>query len=138
MRPETRTFLRLPQPDLTRPAASRYASNLRAIVRTVREAKPLAKIVLCTTTCVDLETQVAVEYGIYRSNEDVAAYNEAMRGVAEAEGVGLHDLHGAAVRAAAEGGLGEDGVHWTEEGAQALGQAVAAHLWTLNCGWGRR
>ena len=124
--------------NLTRLAASRYASNLRAIVRTVREAKPLAKIVLCTTTCVDLETQVAVEYGIYRSNEDVADYNEAMRGVAESEGVGLHDLHGAAVRAAAEGGLGEDGVHWTEEGAQALGQAVAAHLWGLNCGWGRQ
>ena len=47
----------------------------------VLDAKPHVKIVLCTTTCVDLEAQVAVEYGIYRSNKDVAAYNEVMREV---------------------------------------------------------
>ena len=99
------------------------------------DAKPHVKIILCTTTCVDLEAQVVVEYGIYRSNKDVAAYNEVMAEVAASEGVHLHDLHSVAVQVASDGGLGDDGVHWTEDGARALGEAVAAHLWTHNCSW---
>jgi len=55
---------------------------------------------------------------------------------AACEAVHLHDLHSVAVEAAAgAGGLGEDGVHWSEEGARTLGEAVAAHLWAHNCSW---
>jgi hypothetical protein len=42
----------------------------------------------------------------------------------EGAGVQLHDLHSVAVKVASEGGLGEDGVHWTEDGARALGQVA--------------
>jgi lysophospholipase L1-like esterase len=123
-------------PDNPEPRVSltQYESNLRSIVRKVRGAKPHTKIILCTSTCVNLETQVAVNYGIYRSNEDVEEYNSVMREVAASEGVHLHDLHSVAVARADE--LGEDGVHWTEGGAWGLGQAVAEHLWTHNCDWG--
>ena len=40
-----------------------YDKNLRSIIRKVQDATPHVKIILCTTTCVDLETQIAVEYG---------------------------------------------------------------------------
>ena len=114
-----------------------YEDNLRSIVRQVQATQPHIKVILCTTTCVDLETQKAVEYGIYRSNADVAAYNEVMHKVAASECVGVHDLHGVSVAAASEGGLGEDGVHWTDDGARALGEAVATFLWSQNCSWSR-
>lgn len=114
-----------------------YENNLRSIVRQVQAMQPHIKVILCTTTCVDLEIQEAVEYGIYRSNADVAAYNEVMRRVAASDGVGLHDLHGVSVAVASEGGLGEDGVHWTDDGARALGEAVANFLWSQNCSWSR-
>ena len=110
----------------------RYADNLRSIIQKVKVAKPFVKIILCTTTCVDLQVQVAVEYGIYRSNEDVAKYNEAMRVIAAECGVAMHDLHAVALAA---GGLSEDGVHFTEEASAVLGQAVSQQLWEMNHSW---
>ena len=124
-----------PENPHTRVSLEQYENNLHSIVQRVRAAQPHVKIVLCTTTCVNLEVQVAVEYGIYRSNEDVVSYNEIMRRVAASEGVGLHDLHSVSVEVASKGGLGEDGVHWTDDGARALGQAVAQFLWSQNCSW---
>ena len=54
-----------PDNPLPRVSLEEYESNLRAIVRKVQDAKPHVKIILCTTTCVDLETQIAVEYGAH-------------------------------------------------------------------------
>tara|TARA_Y100000588_G_scaffold359158_1_gene417944 strand:- start:1159 stop:1740 length:582 start_codon:yes stop_codon:yes gene_type:complete len=102
-----------------------YSQNLREILgRLLGETE--AKVIFALTTPVDLGRQHAVDYGINRTDEDVLAYNEAATGVAEELCVGIDDLYQVVMDNGKDEMLGPDGVHFTEQGAEVLGRAVAA------------
>ena len=91
-----------------------YCSTLERIL--ARLARTRARLVWATTTPVGEEVAV-------RRNEDIDAYNRAAAEVVARHVASVDDLH-ALVRAS-ESQLWSDGVHFTDEGSEILGKAVA-------------
>ena len=104
-----------------------YRENLRRILTTMLE-KTSAKVILALTTPVDLQRQQAVDYGINRIDEDVVLYNRAAREIAAELQLEINDLYQVVVDHGVGDMLGEDGVHFTEEGSAVLGRAVATAI----------
>ena len=111
----------------TRVPLAEYHDNLERIVATIQE-KTCARIILSTTTPVDLDRQHAVNYGINRINADVLDYNKAMREIAARGKAVIHDLHKVVVQHGVQKMLEQDGVHFTDEAKVILGKAVAAAI----------
>ena len=106
-----------------------YGVNLRQIF-TILRGETGGIVLFALTTPVDLARQEAVDYPCYRTEEDVIAYNAAARAAAAACDIPVLDLYQVVVDHGAAQLLGEDGVHFTDEGAAVLGEAVADFIRT--------
>ena len=84
-------------------------------------------VVWATTTPVD-QVLHHRNKGFDRFEADVEAYNEAASSEAEALGIPINDLFAVVEAEEKNRILTQDGVHFTEEGSQILGRAVAAWM----------
>ena len=104
-----------------------YERNVRQILQRLQRELNGA-VVWATTTPVD-ENLHHQNKGFDRLEADVDAYNAAARAVAVALGVPIDDLFAVVEREGKAQLLTQDGVHFTEEGSQLLGRAVAECVW---------
>jgi lysophospholipase L1-like esterase len=104
-----------------------YERNVRQILQRLQRELNGA-VVWATTTPVD-ETWHHQNKGFDRLEADVEAYNAAARAVAEDLGVPIDDLFAVVQREGKARLLTQDGVHFTTEGSQLLGRAVAECIW---------
>ncbi len=100
-----------------------YEANLRDIVARLQGLAYSPRLIWARTTPVIDEHQ---QFG--RMNEDVIAYNEIADAVMAEMDVESIDLYRAVMDNDPEALLGPDGVHFTPEGYQVLGQAIADYL----------
>ena len=101
-----------------------YGQNVRQILARIQNE--LVGIVVWTQTTPVDEKLHHQHKGFDRFEADVDAYNEVARSVAVDLGVPIDDLFAVVEREGKARLLIPDGVHFTEEGSQALGRAVAA------------
>ena len=104
-----------------------YERNVRQILQRLQRELNGA-VVWAATTPVD-ETWHHQNKGFDRLEADVEAYNAAARAVAEDLGVPIDDLFAVVQREGKTRLLTQDGVHFTTEGSQLLGRAVAECIW---------
>ena len=104
-----------------------YEGNVRQILQRLQRELNGA-VVWATTTPVD-ENWHHQNKGFDRLEADVEAYNAAAGAVAEDLGVPIDDLFAIVQREGKARLLTQDGVHFTEEGSQLLGHAVAECIW---------
>ncbi len=103
-----------------------YKKNLTAILHRL-ENETSARIIFATTTPVIDARQAGKPVLLHEA--DVQAYNRAALDVMKlSPTVQIDDLHAAVMSLAPEKSLGPDGVHFTPEANQALGQTVAASI----------
>jgi len=100
-----------------------YEANVREILGRLKKAFA-GKIVWVTTTPVNEEWHHANK-GFDRFEADVDAYNKIASGIAGELGIPIDDLFSVIAEVGKDGLLREDGVHFTEEGSELLGKAVA-------------
>ena len=89
-----------------------------------------ARLVWASTTPVDEDLHHRNK-GFDRFTADVDAYNSVALDLATAEDVPVNDLHAVIESAGRTHLLREDGVHFSEEGSQLLGDAVAEFVGPL-------
>ena len=104
-----------------------YGRNVRQILQRLQRELD-GGVVWATTTPVD-ETWHHQNKGFDRLEADVEAYNAAARAVAEDLGVPIDDLFAVVQQEGKARLLTQDGVHFTAEGSQLLGRAVAECIW---------
>jgi lysophospholipase L1-like esterase len=104
----------------------RYKANVRKILEQSM-AKTDSRIIWAMTTPVN-EDWHHENKGFERLESDVLDYNAAALEIAGELGVAVNDLHGVIMKAGRDSYLKPDGVHFTDEGSQLLGQSVAAFL----------
>ena len=104
-----------------------YERNVRQILQRLQRELNGA-VVWATTTPVD-ENWHHQNKGFDRLEADVEGYNAAARAVAVDLGVPIDDLFAVVEREGKAQLLTQDGVHFTEEGSQLLGRAVAECVW---------
>jgi dienelactone hydrolase/lysophospholipase L1-like esterase len=101
-----------------------YRQNLVAIVQRIRKETSASLIFASTTPIVDARhARRGAEFD--RFERDVARYNETAISAMRGEGIPVNDLHWLVVRGVAENLLSSDGTHYTPEGYELLGCAVA-------------
>lgn len=103
-----------------------YAENVRRILTQVRQGTSAA-VIWATTTPVN-EPQYHRRVRVDRYEADVLAYNDAAVRVARESGAAINDLFAAVMDAGRDTVLGDDGVHFSEEGSRLLGRAVAGAI----------
>lgn len=104
-----------------------YRENLHRIAGRLRRVFPRAQIAFATTTSVITER---MRPGFSRTNGEIERYNDIAREVMREEQIAVDDLYPVA-RAMPDDWHALDGTHYTEEGYQALAEAVAAFLRAL-------
>jgi lysophospholipase L1-like esterase len=112
-------------PETGRPAVplDAYRRNLETIFGRLRGETDAALIWAATTP---VAGDRDADDGAYdRVHQDVADYNAAAAEVALAHGVRINDLFTVVDRAGRDRLLQADGVHFTDEGYEMLGRAVA-------------
>jgi len=97
-----------------------YEKQLDALVKIIRK-KSKAKLIFVTTTYVPVN-----EAG--RFSKDALKYNKIARGVMKANGVKINDIYRFSKDIHRKYGNGNDDVHYTEKGYEALGKQIAAFL----------
>ena len=104
-------------------ALDAYESNVRQILTQLGE-KTQATVVWAATTPVNQQWHHENK-DFDRFEAHVAAYNAAAGRVAAELGVEVNDLFSVVMQAGRDRHLRPDGVHFTEEGSELLGKAVA-------------
>lgn len=121
--------------DLRRPFGStanqvtleEYYRNIRTITERIR-SETSARLIWATTTPLDEEwhNRVHEEMGDFRRFAvDVNTYNEGLLDQARILEFEINDLNAVVMAAGPEKVLDQDGVHFTDEGYEMLGKAVA-------------
>jgi lysophospholipase L1-like esterase len=105
-----------------------YRRHLREIFDRILSTG--ARLVWASTTPVDEDLHHRNK-GFDRFTADVDAYNSVALDLATAEDVPVNDLHAVIESAGRTHLLREDGVHFSEEGSQLLGDAVAEFVGPL-------
>ena len=98
-----------------------YRTGLTRIARRMKKVFPNAKIIFALTTSV-IEERMGSQ--AFRRNAEIEAYNAVAREVMAQEGVLVNDLYTVA-KEMSDDWHHQDGTHFTEEGYQALAEAVA-------------
>lgn len=102
-----------------------YEKYLRRIIKRIPVLFPNAKI------CFALSTQVVEEYfhtpKYHRYNAEIEAYNAAALKIMQEENIPVDDLYTVSAQMPREWHT-LDGTHFTREGYEALGKAVAEFL----------
>ncbi len=101
-----------------------YRTNLHQIIALMKKETGASLIFANTTPILD-QRHAARGAGFDRLESDVERYNAIATAVMQEEGVPVHDLHGVVMEGGIEEMLGVDGTHYTPEGYQRLGEAVA-------------
>ena len=108
-----------------------YEANVREILSRISK-KPNTRVIWATTTPVIETLQIDEKtQTYYRRESDVTAYNDAASQIARDMGIPINDLHGFVTRAGCSNLIGDDGVHFTDNGYSRLGETVAEFLKTL-------
>ncbi len=102
---------------------ARYREHVTQILRRLA-AETEAVIIWATTTPVNADHHHRAK-DFDRSNEDVLAYNAAAIEIARGMDVAVNDLYAVVADGPDSPWLTDDGVHFTAEGSEALGKAVA-------------
>jgi len=100
-----------------------YAANVEAVFSRIL-GETSARLVWAATTPVNHAWHHARK-DFDRFEEDVVAYNRAAADIAGRLGVAVNDLYGVVMQAGRDRLLRPDGVHFTDEGSDVLGRAVA-------------
>ncbi|MGE3803833.1 MAG: SGNH/GDSL hydrolase family protein [Gemmataceae bacterium] len=111
--------LRRPKKDATDVPIEEYEKNLRQLLTQLKETK--AKVIWGSTTPVNLPNNYN------RRDEDVQAFNAAAKKVCAELKIPIDDLYTVA-KPDKDKILVKDGVHFTKEGYQQLGAAVAEQI----------
>ncbi len=99
-----------------------YGRNIRQIIKKLIDQ---GKQVIWALTTPVADTIHNCVKDFRRFESDVLAYNAVAADIASEEGLLVNDLHSAVIAAGIAQCLDEDGVHMTEEGYRACGEAVA-------------
>ncbi|MBI1342311.1 MAG: SGNH/GDSL hydrolase family protein [Terrimonas sp.] len=99
-----------------------YQANLEAIVKRLKQTK--AKLVFVTTTYVPEN-----EPGRY--DRDVESYNDIAKKVMQANGVGVIDIYPLSKEIHQQDGLGNNNVHYTDEGYRKLSDEICKEVKNL-------
>jgi len=102
----------------------RYEANLRSIVQILRK-ETYARIVFASTTPILDDRHALRDADFDRFERDVRQYNEAALRVMKDLDVPVDDLHWMVEKGGKGELLSNDGTHYTPEGYELLGQAVA-------------
>ncbi|MEA4935345.1 MAG: SGNH/GDSL hydrolase family protein [Paludibacter sp.] len=97
-----------------------YEANLDSLVTILKEISD-AKLIFVTTTCVP-------ENEAGRFTEDVVKYNKAAKRVMKKHGIPVNDIYKASIPTHKTSGLGDDNVHYTDEGYEKLGKLISDYL----------
>ena len=97
-----------------------YERQLDSIVKLIQE-KSDAQLIFVTTTYVPIN-----EAG--RFTKDVEKYNAIAKSVMKANGVKINDIHEASIEIHLKYGKGDDDVHYTQKGYEALGCLISYFL----------
>ncbi|MBC8233360.1 hypothetical protein H8E77_27750 [bacterium] len=100
-----------------------YRKNVEQILRTIKE-NIQANVIWAMTTPVNEEWHHERK-GFDRFESDVDAYNREAIQIAEKVGVRINNLYEVIMKSERDKLLTKDGVHFTEEGSELLGRAVA-------------
>jgi acyl-CoA thioesterase-1 len=120
----------LPDSKTPRHTIAQYQANLDAIFEWLT-THTRAKVIFANTTPVDEERQITsdVYHRLVRREADVDRYNAAAMDVVRRRGISVDDLHQVVIDGGGVKSLGKyDGVHFTPEGFQVLGHAVAQNI----------
>jgi lysophospholipase L1-like esterase/dienelactone hydrolase len=101
-----------------------YKENLRSIERIIREGTTARLIFACTTPILD-ERHSGRGEEFDRFERDVRRYNETAFNSMKDLGVPVDDLHWIVEKGGTAALLDKDGTHYTPEGYELLGRAVA-------------
>ena len=102
-----------------------YRNNLLAILSSIRSAG-CSVVWVSTTPVIEKRHQAVKEFDRY--DADVTEYNAMARALVEDAEIAMIDLHKAALDLGLESALGDDGVHFTQEAYDELGNVVATGL----------
>lgn len=106
-----------------------YIENLRQVIACLKVRTPAA-VILATTTPVSEQRQLEdqPDRPFLRWRTDLKAYNDALVRLAASLDVEVNDLHELVMQNGYEDLLVGDGVHFTAEGSECMGKAVAAKI----------
>lgn len=106
-----------------------YSTNLRKIFARLKGLTD-ARIIFALTTPVDEERQASSETykRVVRRNPDIVRYNRRAVEIAGEYGVGIDDIHSAAMKVGVKNVIREDGVHLSKKGMEIVGKQVARSL----------
>ena len=110
----------------TRVPIMKYKKNVEKILRYLKD-RTNARVMWALTTPVN-ETRHHENKNFDRFEKYVTSYNETAKKVADSLQVPVNDLYTLVMDAGRDRLLGRDGVHFTEEGYELLGSAVADFL----------
>lgn len=99
---------------------SEYEANLDSIVRTLKRISD-AKLIFVTTSYVP-------EHEAGRFKEDAIRYNEAALRVMDKHAILVNDIYEASIPIHKEYGIGNDDVHFTDKGNEALSRLIINFL----------
>ena len=100
-----------------------YKRNIKIIIDMIRKLFPNAKIVFATTTTMNPNGIMGVNY---RTNAEISRYNELATEVVLENGVEINDIH--AVTKAWDSSYYDDYCHFTPQANKVLGEIVANAL----------
>lgn len=106
-----------------------YEANLRKIVGRLRKETKATVLFATTTPILDdraAKTREKAEYELREAS--IEQYNRIALGVMQKSGVSVDDLHGLVVGDDLPKLMSDDGVHFTTQGREILGKAVAAFI----------
>ena len=113
--------------DETQTSYEEYRHGLERIIRRLKVIFPNAQITFALSTSV-IESRMSEIF--YRRNAEIEQYNEIARQVMARENIPIDDLYAVATQMS-DDWHAADGTHYTKEGFQALGHAVAQFLESL-------
>ena len=104
-----------------------YRQNLLGVAGALKTLRPSARVIWLHTTPIDEgRMHASGHYTDYRRKaEDVDMYNAVAQWVMEEFDIEVIDVNAAVKAAGAERLLGPDGVHFSDEGYQVLGDSIA-------------
>ena len=104
-------------------SAAQYEGNVREILRRTRE-ETRSTVIWASTTPVK-EKLHHKKKGFDRQEAGVLPYNEISKQIAREFQIPIDDLFSVVIHAGQDKYLADDGVHFTDEGYELLGKAVA-------------
>jgi len=108
-------------------SAAEYEANLGELAGRMRGLSGVTVVWALTTPVVEARHN-GRNQEFTRHLRDIERYNAIARTVMGASGIAIHDLYATVVAAGPDRIIGDDGVHFTDEGSRLLAKSVAASV----------